>query len=183
MSCVVSSGTGNVGFSAAVRRVISTIVSAEGSSVFESLITSGKVDELADAKQIEGLKAGLEIPAKDYLKAMRIRTLVKEKFAELFDEVDVLVSPSRYGIAPKITEPLDVGGAPGGRPATSGMAALIPAANLAGLPALSFPCGFVDKMPVALQVVGPAFSENALLAIGREFQARTEWHKQHPEVG
>ena len=163
--------------------VISTIVSAEGSSVFESLIASGKVDELADAKQIEGLKAGLEIPAKDYLKAMRIRTLVKEKFAELFDEVDVLVSPSRYGIAPKITEPLDVGGAPGGRPATSGMAALIPAANLAGLPALSFPCGFVDKMPVALQVVGPAFSENALLAIGREFQARTEWHKQHPEVG
>lgn len=163
--------------------LISTIIGTEGSSVFESLIASGKVDELADPKQIEGLKAGLEIPAKDYLKAMRIRTLVKESFAALFAQVDVLVSPSRYGIAPKITEPLDVGGSPGGRPATPGMAALIPAANLAGLPALSFPCGFVDKMPVAMQVAGPAFSENALLAIGREFQVRTEWHKQHPSVG
>ena len=163
--------------------VISTIVSAEGSSVFEQLIASGKVNELADPKQIEGLKAGLEIPAKDYLKAMRIRTLVKEKFAELFQQVDVLVSPSRYGIAPKITEPLDAGGAPGGRPTTSAMAALIPACNLAGLPALSFPCGFVEQMPVALQVAGPAFSENALLAMGREFQARTDWHKRHPSVG
>ena len=163
--------------------LISTIIGAEGSSVFEPLIASGKVDELADPKQIEGLKAGLEIPAKDYLKAMRIRTLVKEAFTALFEQLDVLVSPSRYGIAPKITEPLDAGDSPGGRPATPGMAALIPAANLAGLPALSFPCGFVDKMPVAMQVVGPAFSENALLAIGREFQARTEWHKQHPGVG
>ena len=163
--------------------LISTIVSAEGSSVFEPLIASGKVNDLADPKQIEGLKAGLEIPAKDYLKAMRIRTLVKEQFAELFRRVDVLVSPARYGIAPKISEPLDAGAAPGARPATPGMAALIPAGNLAGLPAVSFPCGFVDKMPVALQVVGPAFTENMLLAVAREFQARTDWHKQHPNVG
>jgi aspartyl-tRNA(Asn)/glutamyl-tRNA(Gln) amidotransferase subunit A len=160
--------------------VISTIVSCEGSSVFEPLVASGKVNELVDAKQIEGLKAGLEIPAKDYLKAMRIRSLVKEKFRELFADVDVLAAPARYGIAPKISEPLDVGGAPGGRPATAGMAALIPAGNLAGLPALSLPCGFAEKMPLALQVVGPAFSENTLLAVGREFQTRTDWHKQHP---
>ena len=160
--------------------VISTIVSCEGSSVFEPLIASGKVNDLVDAKQIEGLKAGLEIPAKDYLKAMRIRSLVKEKFRELFAEIDVLVAPARYGIAPKISEPLDAGGAPGGRPATAGMAALIPAGNLAGLPALSLPCGFAEKMPLALQIVGPAFSENTLLAVGREFQSRTDWHKQHP---
>jgi aspartyl-tRNA(Asn)/glutamyl-tRNA(Gln) amidotransferase subunit A len=159
---------------------ISTIVSCEGSSVFEPLIASGRVNDLVDAKQIEGLKAGLEIPAKDYLKAMRIRSLVKERFRELFADVDVLVAPARYGIAPKISEPLDAGGAPGGRPATAGMAALIPAGNLAGLPALSLPCGFAEKMPLALQVVGPAFSENTLLAVGREFQARTDWHRQHP---
>jgi aspartyl-tRNA(Asn)/glutamyl-tRNA(Gln) amidotransferase subunit A len=163
--------------------VISTIVSSEGSSVFEPLIASGRVNELADQKQIEGLKAGLEIPAKDYLKAMRIRTLVKEKFAEMFANIDLIVAPCRYGIAPKITDPLDAGGGPGGRPATQGMAALIPAGNLAGLPALSLPCGLADKMPVALQVVGPAFSENTLLLIGREFQSRTDWHKQHPAVG
>jgi aspartyl-tRNA(Asn)/glutamyl-tRNA(Gln) amidotransferase subunit A len=120
-----------------------TVVSAEGSSIFEPLITSGKVDQLADARQIEGLKAGLEIPAKDYLKAMRIRSLVKKEFHRLFADVDVLVAPGRYGIAPKISEPLDGSGgraAQGARPAAPGMTSLIPAGNLAGLPALSLPC-------------------------------------------
>ncbi len=162
-----------------------TVVSAEGSSIFEHLITSGKVNELADARQIEGLKAGLEIPAKDYLKAMRIRSLVKQKFHEMFADVDVIVAPGRYGIAPKISEPLDGGGGRGGQQAQSaspGMTSLIPAGNLAGLPALSLPCGFAQGMPVALQLVGPAFSENTLLAIGREFQSRTDWHKRRPPV-
>jgi aspartyl-tRNA(Asn)/glutamyl-tRNA(Gln) amidotransferase subunit A len=161
-----------------------TVVSAEGSSIFEPLITSGKVNELADTRQIEGLKAGLEIPAKDYLKAMRIRSLVKQKFHEMFADVDVIVAPCRYGIAPKISEPLDGLGGRGGQtqPASPGMTSLIPAGNLAGLPALSLPCGFAQGMPVALQVVGPAFSENTLLAIGREFQTRTDWHKRRPPV-
>ena len=54
--------------------------------------------------------------------------------------------------------------------------------NLAGLPALVLPCGFADKLPVALQVVGAPFSENTLLAIGKEFQARTDWHKRRPPI-
>jgi aspartyl-tRNA(Asn)/glutamyl-tRNA(Gln) amidotransferase subunit A len=146
-----------------------TIIAAEVSSAFESLITSGKVDQLADAQQIAGLRAGLEIPAKDYLKAMRIRSLVKQKFHELFADIDVIVAPSRNGIAPKIS---DIQSARGN--------ALIPAGNLAGLPALSIPCGFEDNLPLALQLVGPAFTENTLLALGREFQSRTDWHKRRP---
>src|SRR5450755_3733908 len=58
--------------------VIGTIISSEGSAIFEPLIKSGGVDQLADQHQIAGLKAGLEIPAKDYLKAMRIRALIQE---------------------------------------------------------------------------------------------------------
>jgi aspartyl-tRNA(Asn)/glutamyl-tRNA(Gln) amidotransferase subunit A len=60
------------------------------------------------------------------------------------------------------------------------MNALIPAGNLAGLPALVLPCGFAQNLPVALQLVGPPFSENVLLAVGREFQQRTDWHKRRP---
>ncbi|MDE3195198.1 MAG: amidase [Acidobacteriota bacterium] len=164
--------------------VAGTVIGAEGSSVFEDLITSGKVNELADARQIEGLKAGLDIPAKDYLRAMRIRTLMKQKFRELFADVDMLVAPARYGIAPLVSERLDA--PPPGprpqRPATNGMNGLIPAGNLVGLPALSIPCGFASNMPVALQLVGPAFSENTLLALGREFQNQTDWHKRRPPV-
>jgi aspartyl-tRNA(Asn)/glutamyl-tRNA(Gln) amidotransferase subunit A len=162
--------------------IVSTVVAAEGASVFESLIAGGKVNELADERQIAGLKAGLEIPAKDYLKAMRIRSLMKRKFRELFAEIDVLVAPARYGIAPRISEPLDGGGSRAQAPPSEpGMTSLIAAGNLAGLPALSLPCGFADSLPVALQLVGPAFSENTLLSIGREFQRRTDWNRKRPK--
>jgi aspartyl-tRNA(Asn)/glutamyl-tRNA(Gln) amidotransferase subunit A len=156
--------------------VISTIISAEGSAVFELMIKSGKVDQLADQHQIAGLKAGLEIPANDYLKAMRIRALIQEAFHDLLSTVDVLIAPTRYEPAPKITQPL------GGGPARPGLGALIPAGNLAGLPALSIPCGFANGMPMGLQLVGSPFSENMLLAIGRTFQERTDWHKRRPPV-
>jgi aspartyl-tRNA(Asn)/glutamyl-tRNA(Gln) amidotransferase subunit A len=159
----------------------STIISAEGSSVFEPLISSGKVDELADAKQIAGLRAGLEISANDYLKAMRIRTIVKHKIRLLFADVDVLLSPSRFGPAPKISEPLDHHPGEQETPKDAGMSALIPAGNLGGIPALSLPCGFADGLPVAIQLVGPAFSENQLIALGKDFQTRTDWHRRRPK--
>jgi len=138
------------------------------------------VDQLADQKQIAGLKAGLEIPAKDYLKAMRIRSLIQEAFRDLFAITDVLVSPARMTPAPKITQPLDRPLSDRPVPANPGLTALIPAGNLAGLPALSLPCGFADGMPMAMQLVGPPFSENVLLSIGKRFQEHTDWHKRRP---
>ncbi|MDQ2899388.1 MAG: amidase [Acidobacteriota bacterium] len=160
-----------------------TVISAEGASIFEPLIASGKVDELADPKQAAGLRAGLEIPAKDYLKAMRVRTLIKTGFRKLFSDIDVLVAPARLGTAPTVADPLD-GGKPGDAPPSKdpGMSGLIAAGNLAGLPALSIPCGFADGLPVGLQLVGPPFSENTLIAVGQEFQSRTDWHRRHPKV-
>jgi len=164
--------------------VIGTIISAEGASVFEELIESGKVDQLADAKQIAGLKAALEISARNYLKAMRIRRLIQTEIRRMFADVDLLLAPARLSVAPKISEPLDARPPSAGpAPKSPGMNALVPASNLAGLPALVLPCGFAENLPVALQVVGNPFSENTLLAVGREFQARTDWHRKHPPVG
>jgi aspartyl-tRNA(Asn)/glutamyl-tRNA(Gln) amidotransferase subunit A len=162
--------------------VIGTIISSEGAAIFEPLIQSGRVNELADQKQIAGLKAGLEIPAKDYLKAMRIRSLIQKAFRELLADIDVLVAPSRLTPAPKITQPLDRPASDRPTPKERGLAALIPAGNLAGLPALSLPCGFADGMPMAIQLVGRPFSENVLLSIGKAFQERTDWHKRRPPV-
>jgi len=162
--------------------VISTIISAEGSAVFEPLIKSSLVDELADQHQIAGLKAGLEIPASEYLKAMRIRALIQEAFHDLLSTVDVLIAPTRFDPAPKIMQPLDRRVSDRPTPTTQGLTALIPAGNLAGLPALSLPCGFANGMPMGLQLVGSPFSENMLLAIGRSFQERTDWHKRRPPV-
>lgn len=162
--------------------MITLIIRAEGSSIFEPLVQSGKVDQLIDPKQAAGLRAGLEIPAKDYLKAMRIRSLVQQAFHEIFALVDVLVTPSRLGPAPKITEPLDQ--PPSDQPQSKdrGLTQMIPAGNLAGLPAISLPCGFANGMPIAISLIGRPFSENTLLTIGREFQNRTDWHKRRPSV-
>ena len=160
---------------------IGTIISSEASAVFEPLIQSGRVDELADQKQIAGLKAGLEIPAKDYLKAMRIRSLIQEAFRDIFGDIDILLAPSRLAPAPKITQPLDRPANDRPTPKDRGLTALIPAGNLAGLPALSLPCGFADGMPIAIQLVGRPFSENQLLTVGKVFQDRTDWHKRRPK--
>jgi aspartyl-tRNA(Asn)/glutamyl-tRNA(Gln) amidotransferase subunit A len=160
---------------------LSTILSGEMGSVFEPLITSGKVDQLADKPQIAGLKASLELPSKDYLKAMRIRRLIQEEVSRLFGQYDVLLAPGRTTIASKLDQPLDR--PPAGAPPPSadpGFRSIIQMGNLAGLPALVLPCGFAENMPVAIQLVGVPFSENALLAIGREFQSKTDWHKRRP---
>ncbi len=162
--------------------VIGTIISAEAAAIFEPLIQSGRVNELADQKQIAGLKAGLEIPAKDYLKAMRIRSLIQKAFRDLLADIDVLVAPSRLTPAPKITQALDRPASDRPAPKERGLTGLIPAGNLAGLPALSLPCGFADGMPMSIQLVGRPFSENMLLSVGKAFQERTEWHKRRPPI-
>ena len=160
--------------------ILATILASEQGSIFEPLITSGKVDELADAAQIAGLKASLEVPAKDYLKAMRLRRLIQEEFVKLFTQVDVLLAPGRPGPATKLDQPLDRGGFQPAAGTPGGLQGIIQAGNLAGLPALVLPCGFAENLPVALQVVGAPFAENLLLAIGREFQKVTDWHKKRP---
>src|SRR5436309_10992102 len=113
---------------------------------------------------------------------MRIRYLIQQSFHELFVNIDVIVAPATYRTATKVGDPLDApraATAPA-RPAGRGMNGLIPAGNLAGLPALCLPCGFAEGMPLGLQLVGPPFSENTLLALGTEFQQRTDWHKRRP---
>ncbi|MBL8218507.1 MAG: amidase, partial [Bryobacterales bacterium] len=88
--------------------MVSTIISAEMGSIFEEFVESGKVDELADRRQIAGIKTSQEVAAKDYLRAMRLRRLVQQDFSKMFyEQADVFLSPSRTGIANKISEPLD----------------------------------------------------------------------------
>lgn len=158
------------------------VISAEGSAVFEELIQSGQVNQLADQAQIAGLKAGLEISSKDYLKAMRVRSLAQHAFRRMFSDIDVIVAPALYSPAPKVSERLDQEDTPNPEPKDRGFSALVPAGNLAGLPALCLPCGFANNLPVALQLVGRPFSENTLVGIGKDFQSRTDWHRRKPPL-
>ncbi len=155
------------------------VISTEGSAVFEPIIEDGRVNQLADRKQIAGLKAGLDVAARDYLRAMRVRRLMVDAFRKLFIDYEILVSPARFETAPKVSESLDKK-PDWPQPKEKGLSGLSAAGNLAGLPALVVPCGFAGNLPVALQLVGRPFSERMLLALGREFQARTDWHKRRP---
>jgi aspartyl-tRNA(Asn)/glutamyl-tRNA(Gln) amidotransferase subunit A len=158
--------------------LVGAIIAGEAGSIFEDLIRSGKVDQLADPHQIAGLKAMLDLPATEYLRAMRVRTLVKQAFRDLFLNCDMVLTPSRLGPAPKAAEPLNSPGPP-----TRSRGDPIPAGNLAGLPAISLPCGFAEGLPVAISLLGRPFYENQLIAIGNLFQKQTDWHRRRPPVG
>jgi aspartyl-tRNA(Asn)/glutamyl-tRNA(Gln) amidotransferase subunit A len=161
--------------------LVSTILGGEAGSIFEEFIRSGRVDELQDRRQIAGLKSYLEIPATDYLRAMRVRSLVREAFRNLFTEVDYLMAPSRLSVATPVDQALDAGGS-GAAPSSRGMSGIIPAGNLAGLPAISLPCGLVEGLPIGISFVGRPFWENELIAIGAAFQKETSFHRQKPPL-
>ena len=93
-----------------------------------------------------------------------------------------MLTPSRLAPASKVTEALDRAAAPASRPQSRGLNGLIPAGDLCGLPAISLPCGFADKLPVAISFAGRPFYENQLLALGKLYQSQTDWHRQHPPI-
>ncbi|MBV8896074.1 MAG: amidase [Acidobacteriaceae bacterium] len=161
--------------------VIGTIIDSEGASVFEQLIRSGQINQLADQSQIDGLKASMTYSALDYLKAMRVRAQIQAAFREMFAGLDLLVAPTRLNLPDRADQPFDE--TPKKRPDQKGVVAgLVQASNLCGLPAITVPCGFVNGLPVGLQIVGPPFQENRIIAFARAFQACTDFHKQHPTV-
>ena len=109
-----------------------------------------------------------------YLKAQRVRQLISADFGRAFKDVDVLMGPTTptpaFAIGAKTADPItmylnDI--------YTIG-------ANLAGLPAVSIPCGFVQDLPVGLQIVGPHFSEARILAVAHALQRATDWHTRLP---
>ncbi|MEI9812222.1 MAG: amidase family protein [Acidobacteriota bacterium] len=160
--------------------VLSTILAGEAGSIFEDFIRSGMVDTLHDARQIAGLKSFVDLPAADYLRAMRVRSLIQQALYDLFLDVNVVLTPTRFTVASPIANRLDQGRTGSG--SSLGFSAMIPAGNLAGLPGLSLPCGFANELPVAISLVGRAFYENQLLQIGNLYQQQTDWHKRHPTV-
>ena len=110
-----------------------------------------------------------------YLKAQKVRRLIVDDFRAAFTQVDFLIGPTTptpaFDIGAKVDDPVtmylnDI--------YTIG-------ANLAGLPALSLPCGFIDGLPMGLQLIGPHFSEDRLLCAGHGFQSATDWHARAPQ--
>ncbi|MCU0227118.1 MAG: amidase [Bryobacterales bacterium] len=156
------------------------IIDAEGASIFEPLITSGQIDQLADAGQIAGMRAAQDLKSTDYLRAMRIRTRIQDAVTPLWRNFDILLGPSRTRTANPVDQPLRTPAAPRERPAKRGLSDLGAIGNLLGWPALSLPCGFAGGLPVGIQLVSRPFNENRILALGVAFQRESDWHRRRP---
>ena len=111
-----------------------------------------------------------------YLQAQKVRQLIKQDFDEAFKKVDAVASPTTPAPAFKIGEKI-------ADPVTMYQCDIFTLSlNLAGLPGLSMPAGFVDGLPVGLQLMGNYLQESKLLNIAHQYQCHTDWHSQHPSA-
>jgi aspartyl-tRNA(Asn)/glutamyl-tRNA(Gln) amidotransferase subunit A len=112
-----------------------------------------------------------------YLKAQKVRTLIKEDFENAFNQVDILVTPTAPSTAFKAGEKT-------ADPLSMYLSDLmtIPV-NLAGLPGISIPCGFDDKgLPIGMQLISKVLREDLLLQVAHVYEQSTSWHQKLPEL-
>jgi aspartyl-tRNA(Asn)/glutamyl-tRNA(Gln) amidotransferase subunit A len=112
-----------------------------------------------------------------YIKAQQVRALIKKDFDEAFERCDAIVTPTApttaFKIGEKIQDPLQM--------YLSDIYTI--SINLAGLPALSLPCGFdSDGLPIGMQIIGKHFAESTILGIAYAYEQSTEWHKRKPSL-
>mgnify|MGYP000939307656 CR=1 FL=1 len=109
-----------------------------------------------------------------YLQAQRIRRLIADDFVEAFKSCDVIMGPTSPSTAFKLGEKA-------ADPVQMYLSDIYTiAVNLAGLPGMSIPCGFVDGLPVGLQLIGNYFAEGQLLNVAHRYQLATDWHVRRP---
>ena len=111
-----------------------------------------------------------------YLRAQKVRTIIRQEFDQVLNEVDCIITPTgphtAFKIGEQSSDPLkmyleDI---------------YVSGASLAGLPAISIPVGFSKGLPVGMQIIGKRFAESALYNIGSAFQSATDYHRQKPEL-
>lgn len=111
-----------------------------------------------------------------YKKAQKVRTLIKEEFEQLFERFDLIIGPTApttaFGLGEELNDPLTM---------YANDILTIPV-NLAGVPAISIPCGFSDGLPVGLQIIGKHFDEATVLQTAHTYQQQTDFHTAQPDL-
>ncbi len=111
-----------------------------------------------------------------YLKAQKVRTLIRQEFDQAFEKYDALVTPTSptvpFKIGEKVDDPLQM--------YLSDVCTL--PINIAGLPAISIPAGFADGLPIGMQIIAKPFAEETVLKVAHAYQQATDWHKKRPQI-
>lgn len=144
-------------FSAGAIRYILT---AEAATAFDDITRDGRVNELSGQRDFDwpnSFRTSRFIPAVEYIRAQRARTLLMHEMEKLMSQWDVFVSPAPGSASLLIT-------------------------NLTGHPAVCVPCGFVNNLPAAIMFTGGVYDEAAPLRVALAFEQATKWHTMHPKV-
>ncbi|HEY3028123.1 MAG TPA: amidase [Pyrinomonadaceae bacterium] len=136
------------------------ILVAEAATAFDDLTRSGGVNQLSGQDPGDWpntFRSSRFIPAVEYLRAQRARTLLMREMDKLMSNWDVFVSPAPGSTSLLVT-------------------------NLTGHPAVCMPCGFINKLPQAIMFTGRLYDEGAPLRVALAFERATQWHTMHPKV-
>jgi len=111
-----------------------------------------------------------------YLKALKVRSMIKSEFGKIFDRFDALITPTSPTVAFELGSKTE-------NPVTMYRSdfCTIPV-NIAGIPSMSVPCGFSHGLPIGMQLIGKALSEDTLIRIGYTYQQLTDWHCLQPNL-
>ncbi|PYS68627.1 MAG: amidase, partial [Acidobacteria bacterium] len=136
------------------------ILTAEAAAAFDDITRDGRVNQLSGQNQGDwpnSFRTSRFIPAVEYIRAQRARTLLMHEMEKLMSQWDVFVSPA------------------------PGSASLL-VTNLTGHPAICVPCGFVNDRPLAIMFTGGVYDEVAPLRVALAFERATKWHTMHPKM-
>lgn len=110
-----------------------------------------------------------------YIKAQRVRQLIAQDFAKAFEQVDVILGPTvpapAFKLGEKNSDPVQM--------YLNDIYTI--AANMAGLPALNMPCGYIQGLPVGAQLIGPLYREDSILQVAHQYQQQSDWHRHLPK--
>jgi aspartyl-tRNA(Asn)/glutamyl-tRNA(Gln) amidotransferase subunit A len=129
-------------------------------------------------KRLEG---GYKVTALEYLNAMAKREAVRAAFAQVFTEVDLLVGATLPALPPRVDESVvHINGKEANT--VESFTRFNAPQNLAGLPAISVPCGLAKGLPIGLQIFGPEGGDEAVITLSAAFQRETHWHQRRPPI-
>jgi Asp-tRNA(Asn)/Glu-tRNA(Gln) amidotransferase A subunit family amidase len=136
---------------------IYALLGAEAGAMFDELVRTGGINDLADTTtngRANQLRAARFIPAVDYVRAQRARTLLLQRMNQLFTTVDLFIA--------------------------SASSEAVTICNLTGHPGITVPAGLVDGLPIGLMVTGPLFREDQVIRVAAAFETATDWHTKRP---
>ena len=163
--------------------IFGAISQVEGAAIQQDWIRD-RLDEYDHNVRIRQL-TGSVIPAQAYYKAQKLRTLLRDQMMDALKTVDVLVLPTSSIPAPKIPAAAGIGSKAEAKAVFSGRRIYTNPGNLAGVPALSVPCGFTSEppeLPIGLQIMGSPFDEATVLKVAHAYEQNTDWHTRRPPI-